>query len=84
MVSDTDFIVITGNILRSVNDIPGPSLNREYRYTKICYTGVLPHTDFTMAFAGQTIVDRYTGNIVIPKIVKPGFHYMAALLLIIN
>ena len=30
---------------------------------------------FTITFAGQTTVDRYTGNIVIPKIVKPGFHY---------
>ena len=28
----------------------------------------------TITFAGQTNVDCYTGNIVIPKIVKPGFH----------
>ena len=29
---------------------------------------------FTITFAGQTNVDRYIGNIVIPKIVKLGFH----------
>ena len=27
-----------------------------------------------ITFAGQTNVDRYTGNLVIPKIAKPGFH----------
>ena len=30
---------------------------------------------FTITFAGQTIVDRYTGiPLSLPKIVKPGFH----------
>ena len=70
-VSDIDFIVVTGNILRSVKDIL--SLNRENRYTEDRYTGVLPHTVY-YNLCWQTNVDRYTGNIVIPKIVKPEFH----------
>ena len=46
------------------------SLNREYSYT-----GVLSHTFYcNFWLSGQKIVDRYTGSIVIPKIVKPGFH----------
>ena len=65
------FILITGNILRSVNDIP--IVNREYRYTKIVIPGFCP-IHFTITFGGQTNVGRYTGNIVIRKIVKPGFH----------
>ena len=31
---------------------------------------------FTITFDGQTNMDRYTKNIVIPKIVKLGFHCM--------
>ena len=31
---------------------------------------------FTITFAGQTNVDHYTVNIVIPEIIKPGFHCM--------
>ena len=45
--------------------LPGISLNRR------SLNRVLLHT-FTITFAGQTNVDRYTGNIVKPKIVKPG------------
>ena len=52
-------------------------LNREYRYTaKIVIPRFCP-IHFTITFAGQTNVDRYTRNIVIPKIVKPGFHCMS-------
>ena len=58
VVCDIDFIVITGNIPKIVI---------------LRYTGILPHT-FTITFAGQTNVDRYTGKIVIPKMVKLGFH----------
>ena len=78
MVCGIDFIVVTGNILHvcSVNvDIPivkpGVSLYRSSLYI----TGFCPmHVHFTTTFAGQTNVDRYTGNTVIQKIVKPGFH----------
>ena len=45
-----------------------PSLNREYHCTEDHYTGVLPHTFYYITFAGQRIVDQYTGNIVILKI----------------
>ena len=74
MVCNVDFIVITGNILLSVND--NPTLNRatgNIVIPKIVIPGFCP-IHFNETFAGQTIVDRYTGNIVIPKIVKPGFH----------
>ena len=72
VVCDVDFIIITRNILRLLNNTPivkpGISL-----YQRSLYMGFrLIH--FTVTFAGQTIVDRYTGNIVIPKIVKLGFH----------
>ena len=60
VVGDIDFIVITGNILRSVDDIPFCPIH------------------FTITFSGQMIVHRYTGNIVLPKIVKPGFRCMWA------
>ena len=59
MVCDTDFIVITGNILRPKIVIP-----------EFCPI----HSANAITFDGQTKIDCYTGNIVIPKIVKPGFH----------
>ena len=42
VVSDIDFIVMTGNICARLTIFP--SLNREYGYTGDRYTGVLPHT----------------------------------------
>ena len=44
-----------------------------HRQTKIVIPRFCP-IHFTITFAGQMNVNRYTGNIVIPKIVKPGFH----------
>ena len=38
---------------------------------------------FTITFAGQTNVDRYTGNIVIPKIAKSGFDYIVVVIVLI-
>ena len=50
------------------------SLNREYCYIpKIVIPRFCP-IHFTITFAGRANVDRYTGNIVIPKIVKLGLH----------
>ena len=46
--------IITGNVLRSVNDIPIAALNREYRYTEDCYTRILSHTLIPLTFAVQT------------------------------
>ena len=74
MVCHIDFIVIPGTILRSGNKIPivklGISLNR-----RSLNWGSAPY----ITFAGETNLYRYTGNIVkpkivIPHIVKPGFH----------
>ena len=42
----------------------------------IVVTGTVLPIHFTITFDGQTNVDRYTRNIVVPKIVKPGFHCM--------
>ena len=56
------------NILRLVIVKPGISL-----YRRAVIPGFCP-IHFTTIFAGQTNVDRYTRNIVIPKIVKPEFH----------
>ena len=70
MVCGIDFIVITGNILRSVNDKAGNIV-----IPKIVIPGFCP-IHFNTNFAGQTNVDRYTGNVV-----KPGFHCMPCILL---
>ena len=51
MVCHIDFIVIPGKILRSGNKIP------------IVKPGFCP-IHFTITFAGETNVYRYTGNIV--------------------
>ena len=73
MVCDIDFIVITGNILRSVNDIPivkpGISLYRRSLYDLIPRFCPI---HFTITFAGQTNVDRYTEYRYIQNIVIPG------------
>ena len=60
MVNHIDFIVIPGKILRSGHKIPivKPGISLSRSYT----------------FSVETNVYRYTGNIVKPKIVKPGFH----------
>ena len=58
-----DFIVITGDILRSVNDIPIVKLGISSVYRGSLYRGSAPYVTFT----GQTIVDRY---IVIPQVAK--------------
>ena len=60
-------IIIAGNILRSVNDIPIGKLGIPL-YQRSLYPG------FTKTIAGQMKVDRYTGKIVIPKITQPRFH----------
>ena len=72
MVCDIDFIVISENILRSVSDIPivKPGISLYRRSLDRDSAGPI---HFTITFAGQTIVDRYTGNIVILKIAKPCF-----------
>ena len=46
-----------------------------HRYTggNIVIPGFCP-IHLIITFAGQTKMDRYTGNVVIPKIVKPVFH----------
>ena len=67
VVSDIDFIIITGNILCLVNKT-GSIVIRN-----IVILGFYP-VHFTITFNGQMILDGYTGNIVIPKIVKSGFH----------
>ena len=74
VVCNVDFIVITGNILRSINDNPIVKPGRNIvSIPKIVISGFCP-THFTLTFAGQTIVDRYTGNIVKPKVVTLRFH----------
>ena len=50
-----------------------PSLNGDIVIPKIVVTGFCS-IHFTLGFAGQTNVDRYTGNIVLSQIVKPEFH----------
>ena len=72
MVCDLDFIVLSRNILRSVNDndipIAKPAISLLLRIAQPGFCTI----PFTITFAGQTNVDRYTGNIAIPKIVIPG------------
>ena len=48
------------------------SLYREYRHRRSLYPGfcLIP---FTVTFAGTQTIHRYTGNIVIPRIVISGF-----------
>ena len=71
MVCDIDFI---RKSLLLVSDIPivkpGMSL---YRSAKIVIPGFCP-IHFTITLTGQKNVDRYTGNIVMPNIVKPEFN----------
>ena len=59
VVCDIDFIVITGNILRSVNEIPIVIYTGNIVIRKIVIPGFCP-IHFTTTFAGQTNLDRYT------------------------
>ena len=69
VVCDIDFIVITGNILRSVNDIPivksGISL-----YRRSLYRGSAPYTLLYLLLGKRMLIIKPG----ISKIVKPGFH----------
>ena len=66
-------MVINGKILCLVNDIP--IIKPEYRYTEDCYTGVLPHT-FYYNFCWANEYGSLYRNIVVPKIIKPVFHWI--------
>ena len=72
MVCHIDFIVIPGKMLRSGNKIPtvktGISLNRIS-----LNRGSAPYILLKL-LPGKRTLYRYSGNIVKPKIVKPGFH----------
>ena len=64
MVCDIDFIVITGNILRSVKNIPIIKPGILLYFTEDHYAGVLPHTFYnTITIVGQMNVDHYTRNL---------------------
>ena len=56
-------------------------LHRETRNIIITKTVILAFCTihFSITFSQQTNVDHYTGNIVIPKIVIPGFHCISKL-----
>ena len=71
MVCDIDFIRKSLLLVSNIPILkPGMSL---YRSAKIVIPGFC-HIHFTITLTEQKNVDRYTGNIVMPNIVKPEFH----------